>query len=210
MEAVSVEPATIYQGDEFSIKLTASDDFGLKSIRWRIEGTADAYFDRGDEADCGGITWCELSWDLKWTGKAGQFTVYAQARDTVGQLSSIGSATINVLAPTDLTVQSIDDIDISCVSGSCTTTVVFTIANVGTAPAGAFKVLIRADPALGQQRAIGINGLAAGATMTLKESLPAGGNCYDPNCTVCITVNSGGYVVESNDDNNELCETWLG
>ena len=207
VEGVYVEPATIYQRDEFWIKLTASDDFGLQSIRWRIEGTEDAYFDNGDEANCGGITWCELNWSLKWAGKGGQFVIHAQALDTAGQLSSIGSTTINVLSPADLTVQSIDGIDVSCVSGSCTTTVVFTIANVGTASAGSFKVLIKADPTLGQQRAVGINGLAAGETMTLQESLPSGGNCYDPNCTVCITVNSGGYVVESNDANNELCET---
>ena len=211
VEGVYVEPATINQGEEFRIRLVASDDFGLQSIRWQIGGTEDAYLDQGGEADCGGITWCELNWSLKWAGnKDGQFTIYAQALDTAGQLSSIGSATINVLSPADLIVQSIDRIDVSCVSGSCTTTVVFTIANVGTASAGAFKVLIRADPSLGQQKAVGINGLAAGATMTLKESLPSGGNCYDPDCTVCITVNSGGYVVESNEGNNELCETRFG
>jgi hypothetical protein len=211
VEGVYVEPATISQGDEFSIKLTASDDFGLQSIRWRIEGAQNAYFDQGDEASCGGITWCELNWSLKWTGnKDGQFVVYAQALDTAGQLSSAGSATINVLSPADLIVQSIDRIDVSCVSGSCTTTVVFTIANVGKASAGAFKVLISADPGLEQQKVVGVNGLEAGATMTLQESLPSGGNCYDPNCTVCVTVNSGGYVVESNEGNNELCETWPG
>ena len=210
VEEVYAEPTTIYQGDEFSIKLIASDDFGLQSIRWQVEGTGDAYFDKGDEADCGGITWCELNWTLRWGGKDGKFAIYAQARDTADQLSSVGSTTINVLGPTDLTVQSIDRVDVSCVSGSCTTSVVFTIANVGTTSAGAFKVLIRADPSLGQQRAVGINGLEAGATMTLQESLPSGGNCYDPNCTVCITVNSGGYVVESNEGNNELCETWSG
>ncbi len=97
VEGVYVEPTTIHRGDEFRIRLTASDDVGVQSIRWRIEGAADAYFDTGDEADCGGMTWCELNWTLKWTGKAGQFTVYAQARDTTGQLSSVGSAAITVL-----------------------------------------------------------------------------------------------------------------
>jgi hypothetical protein len=210
VEEVYVEPATIYQGEEFRIKLIASDDVGLQSIRWRIEGTGDKYFDKGDEAGCGGRTWCELSWDLKWAGKDGQFTIYAQARDTADQLSSIGSTPITVLGLADVTVQSIDRIDVNCVTGSCTTTVVFTIANIGQASAGPFKVLIRADPTLGQIKAVGVNGLAAGATTTLKESLPSGGNCYDPDCTVCITVDSGGHVVESNEGNNELCETWLG
>ncbi|MGA9349914.1 MAG: CARDB domain-containing protein [Anaerolineae bacterium] len=210
VEKIYVEPATIYQGEEFRIKLIASDDVGLQTIRWRIEGTGDKYFDKGDEAGCDGITQCELSWDLKWAGKDGQFTIYAQARDTADQLSSIGSTPITVLGLADVTVQSIDRIDVNCVTGSCTTTVVFTIANVGQASAAPFKVLIKADPTLGQIKAIGVNGLAAGATMTLKESLPSDGNCYDPNCTVCITVNSGGYVVESNEGNNELCEAWIG
>ncbi len=129
VEGVYVEPATIYRGDEFRIRLTASDDVGLQSIRWRIEGTGDEYLSTGDEADCGGITWCELNWNQKWAGKDGQFTVYAQARDTTGQLSSVGSATINVLAPADLTGQGMDRSDVN-------------------------------------------------------------GDCYDPNCTGCITVNS--------------------
>jgi hypothetical protein len=104
VEGVTVEPATIYQGDEFRIKLTASDDFGLQSIRWRIEGTADAYFDNGDEAGCGGTTWCELDWSLKWAGHAGHFTIYAQALDTAGQLSSMGSTTITVPSGPPFTV----------------------------------------------------------------------------------------------------------
>jgi len=97
VEEVYVEPATIYQGEEFRLRLVASDDFGLQSMRWRIEGTGYEYFDKGDEADCGGITWCEVSWNLIWAGRDGQFAIYAQARDTAGQLSGIESTTITVL-----------------------------------------------------------------------------------------------------------------
>jgi len=97
LEGVYVEPTTIYQGGEFRIKTIASDDVGLESIRWRMEGTGDAYLDEGDEANCGGITWCELNWSLKWEGKDGKFTIYAQARDTADQLSRIGSTSITVL-----------------------------------------------------------------------------------------------------------------
>jgi hypothetical protein len=104
VEGVYVEPATIYQGDEFRIKLTASDDFGLHSIRWWMDGTEDAYFDNGDEADCGGKTWCERSWSLKWAGQAGHFTIYAQALDTAGQLSSMRSTTITVPSGPPFTV----------------------------------------------------------------------------------------------------------
>ncbi len=97
VEKVYVEPATIYQGEEFRIKLVASDDVGLQAMRWRIKGTGDKDFDEGCEADCAGITWCEFNWDLKWTGQDGQFIIYAQARDTADQLSSIESTAITVL-----------------------------------------------------------------------------------------------------------------
>lgn len=97
VEKVYVEPATIYQGEEFRITLVASDDVGLQAMRWRIEGTGDKDFDEGREADCAGITWCEFNWDLKWTGQDGQFIIYAQARDTASQLSSIESTAITVL-----------------------------------------------------------------------------------------------------------------
>ena len=118
---------------------------------------------------------------------------------------------ITVHAPLpDLTVESISLYDVYCYAGSCQTEVDYTIANVGTASAGPFKVLIRADPALGQEKTVGINGLAAGETMYLYESLPSDGNCYDPDCTVCVTVDIGDHVVESNEGNNERCETWRG
>ena len=97
VEKVYVEPATIYQGEEFRIRLVASDDVGLQAMRWRIKGTGDKDFDQGREADCAGITWCEFNWDLKWTGQDGQFIIYAQARDTADQLSSMESTAITVL-----------------------------------------------------------------------------------------------------------------
>ena len=97
VEKVYVESATIYQGEEFRIKLVASDDVGLQAMRWRIEGTGDKDFDQGREADCAGITWCEFNWDLKWTGQDGRFIIHAQARDTADQLSSMESTAITVL-----------------------------------------------------------------------------------------------------------------
>ncbi|MGA9350916.1 MAG: ABC transporter substrate-binding protein [Anaerolineae bacterium] len=100
VEEIYVEPTTIYQRGMFRLKVSASDDTGLQSIRWWSEGTGDDGLDRGDEASCGGITWCEPNWlGLKWIGRDGQFTIYAQARDTADQLSSIGSTTITVLPP---------------------------------------------------------------------------------------------------------------
>ncbi|MFQ5856957.1 MAG: CARDB domain-containing protein [Anaerolineae bacterium] len=110
----------------------------------------------------------------------------------------------------DLTVRSIDAPYVDCSYSVCTTTVTVTIANVGRAAAGPFKVLIKGDPALQQQTTVGIDGLAAGETRTITQALPAGGNCYDPDCTVCVVVDSGGHVDESNEQNNEECTTIIG
>ena len=114
----------------------------------------------------------------------------------------------------DLTVISIDPVDVNCgtvgASVLCTSTVTFTIANIGVVDAGPFKVLVRADPGLAQQGTVSVVSLAAGATTTLTITLPAGGNCYDPDCDVCITVDSDSEVIESNEGNNDLCELTIG
>jgi subtilase family serine protease len=109
----------------------------------------------------------------------------------------------------DLTVLSLDPPDVNCVVG-CTTTVTFTIANVGVADAGPFKVLVQADPGLAQQGIVNIASLASGATTTRTITLPLGGNCFDPDCTICITVDSDNEVIESNEGNNYYCETTIG
>ena len=113
----------------------------------------------------------------------------------------------------DLKIISIGPIDVNCgglATVSCTTTVTFTIANIGTVDAGPFKILVRADPGLAQQITVGIVSLSAGGTMSLVTTLPAGGNCYDPDCYVCITVDSDNEVIESNEGNNDLCELTIG
>ena len=113
----------------------------------------------------------------------------------------------------DLTVISIDTPVVNCsgiVAVSCTTTVTFTIANTGTVDAGPFKVLVQADPGLAQQGTVSVVSLAAGATTTLTITLPAGGNCFDSDCTICITVDSDNEVIESNEGNNYYCETTIG
>ena len=114
----------------------------------------------------------------------------------------------------DLTVISIDPVDVNCgtvgASVLCTSTVTFTIANIGVVDAGPFKVLVRADPGLAQQGTVNVASLAAGATTTLTIALPAGGNCFNPDCTICITVDSDNEVVESDEGNNYDCETTIG
>jgi hypothetical protein len=99
VERISVEPSTIHQGEAFVISVTASDDFGLQSVRWWSKGTGDDYLDKGHEDNCGGATRCSQRWPpLKWTGKDGKFPIYAVARDTADQVSREVSATITIAA----------------------------------------------------------------------------------------------------------------
>ena len=99
VEQISVEPSTIHQGEAFVVSVTASDDFGLQSIRWWGENTGDDYLNKGCEASCGEITRCSQRWPaLKWTGKDGEFAIYAEARDIADQVSREMSATITILA----------------------------------------------------------------------------------------------------------------
>jgi hypothetical protein len=99
VEQISVEPSTIKQGEAFVISATASDDFGLQSVRWRSEGTGNEYLDKGHEDSCGGATRCSQRWPpLKWTGQDGEFPIYVEAHDTADQVSSEVSATITILA----------------------------------------------------------------------------------------------------------------
>lgn len=113
----------------------------------------------------------------------------------------------------DLAVVSLDPPVVNCgvvAVGLCTTTVTFTIANTGPVDAGAFKVLVQADPGLAQQTIVNITSLASGATTTQTITLPSGGNCFDSDCTICITVDSDNEVIESNEGNNYYCETTIG
>jgi hypothetical protein len=102
-------------------------------------------------------------------------------------------------------------IPVSCPGGfgTCVTTVNFTITNAGPVPVTtAFQVLIEADP--GQARTITVSGLGAGASQTFSENLGPAGNCYDPDCTVRVTVDTGNAVAESNETNNSATRTDLG
>lgn len=99
VEAIHIEPSTINQGEAVMIRVIASADGGVQSVRWWSEGTGDHYLDKGDQADCGGVTRCEHKWPaLKWMSKNGRFTIYAQASDTAGHLSAVVNATITVTA----------------------------------------------------------------------------------------------------------------
>ncbi len=93
--------------------------------------------------------------------------------------------------------------------GTCVTTVKFTIANIGTANAGAFNIRIALDPNVIINQPVP-GGLAAGATLTFTVSSPPGGNCYNPDCTVTIFVDDGNAVQECDEKNNQASETTIG
>lgn len=105
VEGIHLEPPTINQGDAVVIRVIANDDFGVQSVRWWSKDTGDYYLDKGQGASCGGVTRCDHIWPaLKWSGEDGVFSIYAEARDVVGQSSSVVSAKITVAARFSLSI----------------------------------------------------------------------------------------------------------
>lgn len=113
----------------------------------------------------------------------------------------------------DLVVRNIDRPSVRCPGGpgTCVTKVSFTVANVGAADAGAFNIQAVLDPAQSVvvHQAVP-SGLSAGAEQTITVTTPPGGNCFDPDCTVTVTVDNDDAVEECDEQNNELSETTVG
>jgi hypothetical protein len=107
----------------------------------------------------------------------------------------------------DLTIQHIGRPNVSCPGGggTCVTTVAVTIANIGAGDAGPFTVRTILDPnqSVIVDRFVA-NGLQSGDQLTLSVTTPPGGNCFDPDCTISATADSGGTVKECNEGNNTL------
>jgi subtilase family serine protease len=81
------------------------------------------------------------------------------------------------------------------------------VINSGAGNAEAFNIQIVLDPeqsVIVDQRT---TGLGPGQEESFTITTPPGGNCYDPNCTICVTVDSYQQVTESNKENNRLCMT---
>ena len=112
----------------------------------------------------------------------------------------------------DLTVQDIEITSVSCPTGpgSCVTQARVTIANLNPTAAGAFNVRSVFDPAQSVLVNTGFAGLAGSTPATFSVTTPPGGNCFDPDCTICVTVDSANAVAETNEGNNQLCETTIG
>jgi len=93
---------------------------------------------------------------------------------------------------------------------TCVTVVPMTIANIGDAPATSFNTKVVLDPG----QAVMVNqasvGLAPGSPQSFTVTTLPSGNCFDPDCTVCVMVDDKAEVVESNETNNLRCETRQG
>jgi hypothetical protein len=141
----------------------------------------------------------------------------------VALVNQFGKAQLVVVAPQTLCLPSLKRLivlpdltvsipnartQVSCPGGggTCITSRDFTVTNASsvnvTTP---FTVLVEADPA--QTTTLTVPGLAAGTSLPLTAQLGPDGNCYDPDCTVTVTVDSGNAVAESNEANNTATRT---
>ena len=142
-------------------------------------------------------------------------------------VNQFGNAELTVATPQTLCVPSLKRVvptlpdltvtipntrtDVSCPGGggTCITTRTFTITNAGSVNiATPFDILAQADP--GQSKTTTVPALAAGASLAVTQQWGPGGNCYDPDCSVTITVDSGNAITESNEANNTATRTDLG
>jgi len=113
----------------------------------------------------------------------------------------------------DLVVSTIGFPSVQCPggSGTCVTTVDIVVSNIGTEDASPFNTKVVLDPSQSVTFDQAFpDGLSAGASQTFTVTTPPGGNCFDPDCTICVTVDNVDSVLESNEDNNELCSTRAG
>ena len=117
-------------------------------------------------------------------------------------------------ARADLTVTKITNLGVSCPGGggTCVTTVDAVVTNQGSAPASLPSTTRGVlDPA----QSIAVDRpqapLAPGASGSATFTSPPDGNCFDPDCTVCVTADALGAIDEADESNNQLCANspWL-
>jgi hypothetical protein len=107
----------------------------------------------------------------------------------------------NQLELPDLTVKVLT-VTQNCPGGSCTITIRYTVGNVGRVASPGFDVLLQADPGLGDTRTISTGPVFPGKPKTLSTNVGPDGNCFDPDCSVRVTVDPKNSVLETSDQNN--------
>jgi hypothetical protein len=108
----------------------------------------------------------------------------------------------------DLVIQNIGRPNVNCPGGggTCVTSVTVTVANIGAGDAGPFTVRTILDP----NQSVIVDTFVAGGLqhnlppLMLPITTPPGGNCFDPDCNIKATADSGGTVQECNESNNTL------
>ena len=113
----------------------------------------------------------------------------------------------------DLTVTKITNLGVSCPGGggTCVTTVDAVVTNQGSAPASLPSTTRGVlDPAQSVTVDRSQGPLAPGASGSVTFTSPPGGNCFDPDCTVCVTADALGAIDELDESNNQLCATHPG
>jgi serine protease len=113
----------------------------------------------------------------------------------------------------DLAVTKITNLGVNCPGGggTCVTTVDAVVTNQGSAPASVTSTTRGVfDPAQSVTVDRPQGTLAPGASGSVTFTTPPGGNCFDPDCTVCVTADALGSIDESDESNNQLCVTHPG
>jgi hypothetical protein len=141
----------------------------------------------------------------------------------VGIVTQFGKGDLTVVSPSRLCLPSLKRLNelpdltvsipntrtqVSCPGGggTCITTRDLIVTNASSVNVlTPFAVLVQADP--GQKTTLSVPSLAAGASVTLSATLGPDNNCYDPDCTVSVTVDSGSAVAEANETNNVATRT---
>jgi hypothetical protein len=112
----------------------------------------------------------------------------------------------------DLNVTAIGRPRVDCPkgAGSCVTRVDYSISNIGNAASGPFEAEATLDPRQSVRVADMLANLLPGQSRTVNVTTPPGGNCFDPDCTVTVTVDTSNRVAECREDNNKKQETTQG
>jgi hypothetical protein len=113
----------------------------------------------------------------------------------------------------DLIIRDIGRPSVSCPTGggSCVTKTSITAANIGDGDAGTFVLRTTLDPG---QSVVVNNVVAGGMTGSSEQAMvvttPPGGNCFDPDCQICATIDAKSEVMECDEENNTMCRIFPG
>ncbi len=101
-------------------------------------------------------------------------------------------------------VVTVRTLSVSCPGGpgTCTTTVRYTVDNIGRTASAGFDLSVQADPDLGVESVASTGPVFPGKPRTLSTRVGPDGDCFDPDCSVRVAVDPEDLVIETNDRNN--------